>query len=115
MAQRYPEARRGRCGARLAGAVGKKHLTGGAQMSAMEREKALRMQCVKSRRKRISQNRPTTLGPSGCEASGPGSRWLGGLGRPAGQGRWGLAGPAEAEAQWGEESGRLKKKEMGHG
>ena len=38
-------------------------------------------------------------GPSGYEASGPGSRWLGGLGRPAGQGRVGgtrgMAGLAE--------------------
>jgi hypothetical protein len=25
------------------------------------------------------------------------------------------AGPAEAEAQWGEENGRLKKKEVGRG
>jgi hypothetical protein len=61
MAQRYPEARRGRRG----GVVGKKHLTGGAEVSAGGREKALRMEGVKSKRKRILANTPTTRGPSG--------------------------------------------------
>jgi hypothetical protein len=55
--QRYPEARQGWREARWRGAAGsvkKKKMTGGAQVSAVEREKALRMECVKSRRKRIS-------------------------------------------------------------
>jgi hypothetical protein len=39
MTQRYPEARRGRRGARWrGGAVGKKKMTGGPQVSAAERE-----------------------------------------------------------------------------
>jgi hypothetical protein len=66
MAQRYPEARRGRRDARWrGGAVGKKHLTGGAQVSAAEREKTLRTEGTKSRRKRILANTPTMRGPIG--------------------------------------------------
>jgi hypothetical protein len=79
--------------ARSAGAVGKKLLTGGAQVSAAEREKTPRTEGVKSRRKRISHNTPTTRGPSGCEASGPGrGRRLGPAGRPRPGGV--VAGPA---------------------
>jgi hypothetical protein len=63
--------------------VGKKLLTGGAQVSAAEREKTPQTEGVKSRRKRISHNTPTTHGTSGCEASGPGrGRRLGPAGRP---------------------------------
>jgi hypothetical protein len=68
MAQRYPEGRHGarwRGGAGRGGAVGKKHLTGGTQVSAVEREKTLRTEGAKSRRKRILANTPTTRGPSG--------------------------------------------------
>jgi hypothetical protein len=65
-------------------------MTGGAQVSAAEREKALLTECAKSRRKRISQNTPSACGPSGCEAGGP--EWARRLGRPVGQGRWGKAG-----------------------
>jgi hypothetical protein len=102
MTQRYPEARRGRRGARWrGGVVGKKKMTGGPQVSVAEREKALRTECVKPRRKRISQNTPRTRGPSGYEASGPVLRWLGGLGRPVGQGRAG-----EKQAGWAESKER---------
>ena len=66
----------------------------GPGVSGGEREKTPQTEGVKSRRKRISHNTPTTRGPSGCEASGPGrGRRLGPAGRP----RPGVvvAGPAE--------------------
>ncbi len=57
--------RHGEGGAGRGGAVGKKKMTGGAQVSAAEREKTLRTEGAKSRRKRILANTPTTRGPSG--------------------------------------------------
>jgi hypothetical protein len=113
MAQRYPEAQRGRRGARWhggvarGGAVGKKHLTGGAQVSAAEREKTLRMECVKPRRKRISQNTPMTRGPSGNEASGPGSREAAWAGVAVAR----RLGPAGRPRPGGGEAGRLGRKQ----
>ncbi len=47
-------AGRGGAVAQGAGSVKKKEMTGGAQVSAAEREKALQTECAKSRRKRIS-------------------------------------------------------------
>jgi hypothetical protein len=82
--------RRGKGGAglggtvgRRGGAVGKKKMTGGAQVSAAEREKTLLTEGVKLRRKRILANTPMTRGPSGCEASGPGRGTVAWAGRQA--------------------------------
>jgi hypothetical protein len=77
MAQGIPRHGKGGTGAvarwrGAAGSVEKKHMTGEAQVSAAEREKALLTECAKSRRKHISQNTPSACGPSGCEAGGPG-------------------------------------------
>jgi hypothetical protein len=101
MAQRYPEARRGRCGARWrGGAVGKKKMTGGAQVSAGRREKTLRMEGVKSRRKRISQNTPRTrVGRAAMRPVGRGrggsAAWAGRQAKAGWGGAGGMAGPAE--------------------
>jgi hypothetical protein len=59
-----------------------------------EREKAPRTEGVNQRRKRLLQNKPKAR--AGRAAERPSG--MGGLGRPAGQGRWGggvVAGPAD--------------------
>jgi hypothetical protein len=82
--------------ARGAGSVKKKEMTGGAQVSAAEREKALQTECAKSRRKRISQN---TLS---ARAGGPAER-------PRGLATWaGEVGPA-GRPRPGEWAGRLSR------
>jgi hypothetical protein len=83
-----------------AGAVGKKHLTGGAQVSAAERENAADGRREIKKKTYFTKYAKDARGPSGYEASGPGSRWarrLGPVGRPRPVGV--AAGPAEAEAQ----------------
>ena len=77
-------AGRGGAVSRRGGAVGKKKMIGGAQVSAAEREKALQTECAKSRRKRISQNTPEArAGRAAKKPVGRGvERWLGPAGRP---------------------------------
>jgi hypothetical protein len=81
MAQRYPEARRG-------GEEAPDRW--GSGVSGREREDTADGRREIKKKTYFAKYAKDACGPSGYEASGPGSRWLGGLGRPASQGRWGL-------------------------
>ncbi len=102
MAQRYPEARRGRRGARWHGGEEAPDRWGPG-VSGGEREGAVDGMRETKKKTYFAKYAKDARGPSGYEASGPGSRWLGGLGRPAGQGRWGLGRPAEPSGLKSEE------------
>jgi hypothetical protein len=98
-----------------AGAVEKMDPTSGVQVSAGgEREDAEDGRREIKKKTYFCKYANDARGPSGYEASGPG--WwvggLGGLGRPAGQGRVGVvAGSAEGLRPSGErESGRFEKR-----
>jgi hypothetical protein len=82
-----------------AGVGWKKELTSGDHASAREREKAPRTEGMNQRRKRLLQNTPKAR--AGRAAERPSG--LGGLSRPAGQGR------RSGRAGW---AGKEKKKEI---
>jgi hypothetical protein len=105
--QRYPEARQRRSGARWRGRPARWRggeegddkwgpgVSGGEREGAVDGMREVKEKTyfakIRHRRARAGRLRSQWAGA-----------WNSGLGRSAGQGRWGLAGPAEAEAQWGE-------------
>jgi hypothetical protein len=112
MAQRYPEARRGRRGARWRGGEEAPDrwgpgVSGGERENAADGRREIK---TKTYFAKIRQRR------AGRAAVKPVGRGVGGgLGRPAGQGRAGLwPGRLRAEAQWGEGE-RPVEKRVGRG